>query len=341
MNQRSAAGTGKMGKAPTIYDVSRIAGVSTTTISRVLNKPEMVNPDTRELVEQTIKALGYKPLVEARLRNSSGVMRICVCAPRFTDSSFVHRLRGITTALQGDLNYELQVFSVGSKVQFDRFLNSLPIRGLDGLILLSIPLEPAQIEKILSHEVQATFIEFASTAVNCIVIDDVAGGKLAGNLLRESGRRKFGVVGEWTQFDYSVYPNEKRRRGYLEALNEYGYRVDPRYDYDVPCKVYSAYYRFLEVFKSGDFPEAIFALSDDQAIGICRAARECGVRIPDDLAIVGFDDIELSEYFGLTTIRQHLGHSGSLAVELLKKKLSAPETIPQIVNLPKIGRAHV
>ena len=56
MNQRSAAGTGKMGKAPTIYDVSRIAGVSTTTISRVLNKPEMVNPDTRELVEQTIKA---------------------------------------------------------------------------------------------------------------------------------------------------------------------------------------------------------------------------------------------------------------------------------------------
>lgn len=109
-----------MGKTPTIYDVSRIAGVSTTTISRVLNKPEMVNPDTRELVEQTIKALGYKPLVEARLRNSSGVMRICVCAPRFTDSSFVHRLRGITTALQGDLNYELQVFSVGSKVQFDR-----------------------------------------------------------------------------------------------------------------------------------------------------------------------------------------------------------------------------
>ena len=99
------------------------------------------------------------------------------------------------------------------------------------------------------------------------------------------------------------------------------------------CALPILYYRFLEVFKSGDFPEAIFALSDDQAIGICRAARECGVRIPDDLAIVGFDDIELSEYFGLTTIRQHLGHSGSLAVELLKKKLSAPETIPQIVNL--------
>ena len=90
----------------------------------------------------------------------------------------------------------------------------------------------------------------------------------------------------------------------------------------------------MEIFKKGDFPEAIFALSDDQAIGICRAARECGVRIPDDLAVVGFDDIEFSEYFGLTTIRQHLDESGRLAVALLKNKLRCPESVPQLVNLP-------
>lgn len=323
-----------MGKAPTIYDVSRLAGVSTTTISRVLNRPEMVNSETRRQVEQAIKELDYKPLVEARLRNNNGVTRICVCAPRFTDSSFVQRLRGITSALDGDPNFEMQVFSVRSKLHFDRFINSLPLRGLDGLILLSIPLDGDQLGKIQSYDVQMTCVEFAVDSANCIIIDDTHGGHLAGDFLAHSGRRKFGVVGEWKPYDFSVYPNANRLQGYLNALEENGFTVQPAYIYDVVCSVHEAYHRFLEIFKKGDFPEAIFALSDDQAIGICRAARECGVRIPDDLAVVGFDDIEFSEYFGLTTIRQHLDESGRLAVALLKNKLRCPESVPQLVNLP-------
>lgn len=323
-----------MGKAPTIYDVSRLAGVSTATISRVLNKPDLVNAETRSRVENAIQTLGYKPLVEARLRNTSGVTRICVCAPRFTDTSFVHRLRGITTALDGDPNFEMQVFSVRSKLHFDRFINSLPLRGLDGLILLSIPLNPDQLRKIQSYGVQMTCVEFAADSVNCIIIDDIQGGTLAGDFMARSGRKKFGVVGEWKLYDFSVYPNAKRLQGYLNALEEHGFTVEPAYRYDIACSVHDAYHRFLEIFKSGDFPDAIFALSDDQAIGICRAARDCGVRVPDDIAVIGFDDTEYSEYFGLTTIRQHLDESGRLAVELLKNKLRCPESVSQLVNLP-------
>lgn len=327
-----------MKKAPTIYDVSRLAGVSTTTISRVLNKPDLVNPETREIVKAAIKELGYRPLVEARLRNNTGAKRICVLAPRFTDNSFVHRLRGVTTALGGDPGYELQVFSVDSKLQLDRFINSLPIRGLDGLILLSIPVDEEQIEKILVHDVQVTFVEYETALANCVVIDDERGGYLAGEHLLSTGHQKFGVVGEWTTFDYSVFPNDKRRDGYVRALDEAGFSLDPRFVYDVPCNVNAAYEMFCDVFRSSknraEIPDAIFALSDVQAIGICRAAHESGIRIPEDLAVIGFDDIEFAEYFGLTTIRQHLDQSGKLAVDLLKGRFKDRSRVLQKVNLP-------
>ena len=99
----------RMAKIPTIYDVSRKAGVSTATVSRVLNNPGKVNADTRKLVESAISELGYKPLLEMRLRGMKDVPRICVCTPHFSSQSYVQRLRGIDLYLES-LDYETELY---------------------------------------------------------------------------------------------------------------------------------------------------------------------------------------------------------------------------------------
>lgn len=246
----------------------------------------------------------------------------------------MHRLRGITSALASDPNIELQVFSVDTKAQFERFVAMLPFRRLDGIIFLSLPVSEDQAKRIRDFDVQAVFVEHASQVVNCVVIDDYVGGRMAADAFIQRGRRRFGVVGEWTRFDFSIIPNARRRQGFAERLREAGIEIESKHDYDVRRHAEDTYKLFAEVFRAGDFPEAIFALSDDQAVGIYRAAREAGIRIPDDLALIGFDDIDFAAYIGLTTIRQHLDQSGQVAVELLRKQLQSPDNVTQMVNLP-------
>ncbi len=322
-----------MGKAPTIYDVSKLAGVSTATISRVLNNPEKVNYATRKKVEKAIQTLGYRPLLEARLRTQRDTRRICVCAPRFTDNSFVQRLRGITVALAGQ-NYELQVYSVASKIQMDRYLDSLELCGLDGLITLSLPFTDDQILKVLDCDIELVMIEFASEQANCVVINDQLGGKLAAEHLISRGRKSFGFAAELTKTDFSVFPIASRFEGYQNALAKDGFEIAKDAVYDVVCDTAKSYEYFKEVFKSGNFPDAIFAAADVHALGILRAAREMGIRVPEDLAVVGFDDIDFADYVGLTTIRQNLDHSGRIAVELLVNRINDPEKLIQLVQLP-------
>ena len=322
-----------MGKSPTIYDVSKLAGVSTATISRVLNNPEKVHTRTRENVENAIRELRYKPLLEARLRNQRDAHRICVCAPRFTDNSFVQRLRGITVALAGQ-SFELQVYSVSSKMQLDRYIETLDICGLDGLITLSLPFTDEQIRIIQDYSIELVMIEFGSPLANCVVINDKLGGKLAAEHFILKRRQSFGFAAELTKCDFSVYPISNRFEGYQKALDYAGFKVEPKYVYDVICDTNKSYERFLEIFQSGDYPDAIFAASDVQALGILKAAREIGLRVPEDVSIIGFDDIDFADYVGLTTIKQNLDYSGKVAVELLTNRIKDNQKLVQSVQLP-------
>ena len=322
-----------MGKSPTIYDVSKLAGVSTATISRVLNNPEKVHTRTRENVENAIRELRYKPLLEARLRTQRDVQRICVCAPRFTDNSFVQRLRGITVALT-DQSFELQVYSVSSKIQMDRYIDTLEYCGLDGLITLSLPFTDDQIRKIQDCRIELVMIEFGSPLANCVVINDKLGGKLAAEHFIFKKRQSFGFAAERTKTDFSVYPISNRFEGYQKALDDAGFKIEPKHIFDVVCDINKSYERFLEIFESGDYPDAIFAASDVQALGILRAAREVGLRVPEDVSIIGFDDIDFADYVGLTTIKQNLDYSGKVAVELLTNRIKDNQKLVQSVQLP-------
>ncbi|HVP22235.1 MAG TPA: LacI family DNA-binding transcriptional regulator, partial [Anaerolineaceae bacterium] len=123
---------------PTIYDVAAAAKVSISTVSRVLNRPETVNEETRTAVLKAINGLGFIPKAEARARALKDYRRIGVLTPFFTAPSFVQRLRGVASALQSS-SYELIIFTVDSASQLNAYLESLPLTGnLDGLIILSL-----------------------------------------------------------------------------------------------------------------------------------------------------------------------------------------------------------
>lgn len=147
-------------KKPTIYDVAKRAGVSITTVSRMLNTPDKVNPETREKVLTAIDALGFIPKAEARARAMQYTGRIGVITPFFTAPSFIQRLRGIAETISPE-NHELVIYTVDSNDHLQGYLSSLPLTGnLDGLIILSLPVDDAQVRRLIDRGLPSVLIEY-------------------------------------------------------------------------------------------------------------------------------------------------------------------------------------
>jgi len=320
--------------SPTIYDVASAAQVSISTVSRVLNNPEKVNGATRNAVLEAINKLGFIPKAEARARALKEFRRIGVLTPFFTAPSFVQRLRGIASALQST-SYELIIFTVDSLSALNGYLETLPLTGnLDGLIVLSLQFKDHYASQLVNHGLETVLIEYPQRILSSVEIDDVAGGRMAAEYLLKKGYKKLGFAGDTTIPDFGIHPISLRQRGFREGLQDAGQCLNEENTLLVPYDVESTRQKAREFLTSPHRPTGIFAATDLQAIGILRAARDLGLRIPQDLAILGFDDLDVAEYAGMTTISQHLDESGRVAVELLLSRLVDPARSIQHIRLP-------
>lgn len=321
-------------RSSTIYDVAERAQVSIATVSRVLNSPEQVNAQTRQRVQAAISDLGFVPRAEASARARKSASRIGVLAPFFTYPSFMQRLRGVAEALSG-AQYELAIYNVDSVARRDLYLSHLPItRRLDGLIIMALPFNPQYVDQFYSHNLEAVLIECAHPALSSVEIDDEAGGRIVGEYFVARGHRTCGFVGDSEVPDYAIHTSDRRLRGYQQALAKAGIQISEHAIGLAPHGLAPAREQALRILARPDRPTAIFAPSDTQAIGVLRAARDLGINVPSELAIVGFDDIDIADYIGLTTVRQPLNESGRVAVELLLGRLSQQERAAQRVGLP-------
>ena len=319
---------------PTIYDVAAAAQVSISTVSRVLNKPEKVNEATRNVVLEAINKLGFVPKAEARARALKEFRRIGVLTPFFTAPSFVQRLRGVASALQST-GYELIIFTVDSLSALNSYLETLPLTGnLDGLIILSLQFIDHYASQLVNHSLETVLIEYPHRSLSSVEIDDVAGGRMAAEYLLKKGHGKLGFAGDTTIPDFGIHPISLRLRGFRQGLQDAGLRLKEENTLLVTYDVESTHQKAREFLTSPERPTGIFAATDLQAIGILRAARDLGLRVPQDLAILGFDDLDVAEYVGLTTISQHLDELGRVAVELLLSRLADPTRSIQHIQLP-------
>jgi DNA-binding LacI/PurR family transcriptional regulator len=305
-------------RGPTIRDVARHAGVSAATVSRVLNDSPLVLEPTRERVQAAVDELGYRLNATARNLSIGRAMAIGVVVPFFTAPSVIERLRGVVERLgKGDRrDYDLMLFDVEAPEQRP-FQHLVGRDRVAGLLIFSLPVSDEDVAALGRNELPAVLVDAAHPRLPRVVIDNVRGGELAAEHLLARGHSRIGFVGDHPHNPYGFRSSEDRRRGFRGALLRAGVPPDNRLERVGPHGREHAEEMTEELLSLPDPPTAIFAPSDLQAIGVLKAAERLGVRVPEDLAVIGFDDVDLAEIVGLTTIRQPLREGGALAADLL------------------------
>jgi DNA-binding LacI/PurR family transcriptional regulator len=321
-------------KIPTIFDVAELAGVSISTVSRVINTPEKVNINTRQRVYEAIDTLEYVPQAEARARALRLTGRIGVVTPFFTAPSFVQRLRGIAASLSKE-NFDLVIYTVDSNNRLQSYLTSLPLTGnLDGLVIMSLPVAETDVKRLLERNLPTVLIEFPHPLLNSVEIDDVEGGRIATEYLIKKGHKRIAFLGDTDLPEYSIHPVSLRLKGFRQALEAANLEVHDEFVRLAPYDQEQARIIAKEFLDMPNPPTAVFAATDFQALGVIKAARQLGIKIPEQLAIIGFDDLDMAEYEDLTTVRQHLDESGRIAIEILLSHIADPSRPVQHINLP-------
>lgn len=317
----------------TIDTVAEEAGVSISTISRWLNSPDKVGADTGARIAATIDRLGYIPHGNAGPRLERAVGRIGVLIPFFYSPSFVERLQGMTDVLHRE-NFELVLFTVDTPERLKTYLNSIPLsKRLDGLVIMSMAIPEADVTRLEAAGLKVVTIEYSCPRFSCVEADNAGGGELAAKLFIQKGYLPTGFMGERKTPPYSLEPSRLRFEGFTRGLSGAGMSVKSEHVVYADLSVEDAKKAARGLLSSPSRPRSLFAMSDIHAIGILLAAADLGLRVPQDLAVVGFDDIEAASYMNLTTVSQSLQESGRLAAETLVAKIREPHRTRQSIQL--------
>jgi DNA-binding LacI/PurR family transcriptional regulator len=328
----------------TIADVAGASGVGIGTVSRVINGAANVTQATRAKVLKTIEQLGYRPshLASALSRGSSRTVAIVV--PHVTSQSAVERLAGALGVLD-EQGYATIVCNVDTAGQRDQHLSALTARHrADGVIVVSLPLSGGHLRAFSVAGVPLVTVDVAAPGVPHTVINDVAGGRLAGEHLLGLGHTRIGFVGDRVRRGSSAslgfMSSERRRAGLYEALRAAGIGVDAGLTRLAPHGPANAEAMAAELLALPAPPTAIFAASDTQAIGVLAAADRLGLRVPHDLSVIGFDDIEPASLLRLSTVRQPLQESGAEGARRLCALLRGERVLPlrQVLPLDVVHR---
>lgn len=302
----------------TIKDVAKKAGVGVGTVSRVINNSTAVSHQTREKVKTAIDELNYHPNENARRLSLGKTYTVSVMAPFFTRPAFVERLRGLESVF-AESDYDFIIYNVDSAMSRDKYFKELsrPERT-DGLLIMSIIPHEEHIQKFLDLKVPTVLVDADHPDFTRVLIDDLDGGYQATKHLIDLGHRRIGNISDHlkqTPFNYrSVL---QRHQGYRNALEEAGITFRP--DYFMQCDVDKdvAKETAVKLLSHPHRPTAIFAYSDTHAFGVLQAAEMLNIKVPEQLSVIGYDDIELSEYLHLTTMRQSLFDAGAFGAKFL------------------------
>lgn len=302
----------------TIYDVAKKAGVGIGTVSRVLNNNPKVSQMTRQRVLAAMQALHYTPNPFARGLSTGRALSLAVIAPFFTRASSVERLRGVE-AMIAETEYDLIVYNVETPTKRDYHFRQLTQRtgAIDGFLIISFAPTDQDAERFRDSNVPLVLVDTSHPVLSHVMTDDMTGGYLAARHLVELGHRRIAFLGDHYPNPFNFTSSYKRYLGYRKALGEAGLEARPEYTVTGEFGRDEAREMAYTLLDLAEPPTAIVAASDTQAIGVLEAARDLDVQVPEELSVVGYDDIEIAEYLRLTTIHQPLFESGWRGAQLL------------------------
>lgn len=313
----------------TIFDVAKEAGVSKSTVSRVLNHDKKVKDETRILVEEAIKKLEYSPSYFAQGIRTRKTMTIAMLVPEYTNVFYNEMFRGVEdVALQH--GYLVLICNTErhstSEVEYTKELIK---RQVDGIIYNTYTSNGEIIEylKELSKQLPVVFMNrlfSASEDISYVVTDGYQSTEKAVNYLIERGHKKIGYI----RHNKSISVTEERYEGYKKGLEKNHIKFQKEYVYEVRYETEPDYIklgqeaaRYFAGLK--EKPDAILAAIDTMAIGCIQGLKKEGIRVPEDISIIGYDNISLSELIDppLTTIAQPIRQLGRTAAEIVIAKI--------------------
>lgn len=318
----------------TIVDVADEAGVSYATVSRVINNKDHVKPEKRERVLRAMAQLGYVPNMQARSL-AGGESRVVGLLVDYLSSSYMDEIiRGIDEALDAE-NYDLMLYTTHRrKTKESAYVTKLTRKLADGLLLILPRNAAAYLDTLRQRQFPHVLVDYLSDKqdVPSVSATNFRGAYDAMSFLLSLGHQRIGFITGTMEFGCA----RDRLEGYHAALKDHGIPADPDLIAEGNFMQPQGYQGAHRLLSLPERPTAIFASNDMMAFGVMEAARERGLRLPEDLSVVGFDDIPQASYVhpALTTVRQPLEEMGRSAAHLLLKYIAHPSAEIERIELP-------
>jgi LacI family transcriptional regulator, repressor for deo operon, udp, cdd, tsx, nupC, and nupG len=321
-----------------IDDVARLAGVSTATVSRALRGLPVVAEETRIRVANAAAALGYVASPSASRLAGGRTGSVGVVVPRITRWFFATVVEAAEEALY-QAGLDVLLYNLGGREQTRRRLFHARAlhKRVDGVVLVATPLHEDDLTAVAGLQLPGVTVSSGTPVPGwpSIRIDDVAAARTATGHLVALGHARIAHISGDPLDELAFTTHLARRRGYREALSAAGLVADPHLDVESEFTVGGGERATELLLRSGDPPTAIFAACDEMAIGAMRAMRAAGLRVPDDVSVVGIDDHDLAAALGLTTVAQPAAEQGrQAAATLLQSLVGHPMPAESPVLLP-------
>lgn len=318
----------------TIYDVAREANVSLATVSRVLNDNPYVRESTRKRVREAIDRLGFEPNLVASALMTKRTRLIALLVPNISNPFYAEVAWGVEDAA-AELEYNCVICNVGGDPDKQaEYVSVLRRKGIDGIIFGTANHDDELIVDLSERNYPMTLMarDVPAAQVNRVLVDDGAGGELAAGHLLELGHTRLAMVTEPER----IHSSQQRARGFMQNVKDAGLDAVllEATGSDIAAGVKAA----EQLLSTSDRPTAVFAANDLLAIGIVRAAENLGLRIPEDLSVVGFDGTVMAKVTQppLTTIVQPMRDMGQAAAKLLLETLQNGGEARRIVMAPTL-----
>ncbi len=321
---------------PTIYDVAKAAGVSTATVSKVINNTGRISEKTKEKINRIIEDLNFRPNVIASAMKGKSTYQIAFLIPDVSNPVYAEYLKQIEERGQ-ELGYNIVMCSTDDQAEKEaRHINLLKQRRIDGFIIASKFKNVALLKQLISEKFPVVLFahERPELSVSSVTVDDYIGGYMAASHLLALGHQRIGIIAE------DSVSSKERIRGYKSALSEADITVEDNLIVISGPAVLDAEIAVAKLLDREDRPTAIFGCNDLLAIGVLQASRARGIQVPEQLSVIGFDDTQLCSIVSpkLTSISQPIRELSKEVTDMMIRKIEQNEAPKQRVRmLPEIS----
>lgn len=316
----------------TIKDVAKEAGVAISTVSNVLNGVDIVSEEKKQKVLAAVDKLKYVPNMNAKFLKSNKKNTIGLFLPSIQGDYYRMLLQAVHLQCKAE-GYLLNIF-VSNENTSDEVYSMIISSGVEGAIILNESLHDEYIGRLAHMKLPLVFIdrEYGGEGMSSVTIDNIQGATLAVEYLIKQGHRRIGYIHGIYNYD-----DDARFRAYLKVLKKYNLPVDESIILRAYFEEAVAYSEMRVILLKGiEMPDAFFCANDEMAIGCVRAIRDNGHRVPDEVSVIGFDDIITASYCkpALTTIHSPVTELGTSSVsELIRLMTAARPAIGKIMKL--------